>query len=474
MGAADRLDTAWRDEAARIDQEMTTLTQDLTDTRALVEDLQDRLGEEQQTTADLTRRLAASDAAVADLDTRLRASTALVEQHAATIAQQAVTIDQQRARIVELEAHECAPTEPFIPGVTRPQSTAIGDPITNVGRQGHPLVAHAGSYTIAGSDNPLRPTVFIGVDFDKIVTVQSGYVDFDLCRFRGTNATTDTGLIDTRAAGVKRVRVRRSEFDPGQAGAHWWINGVIGHHIEVEQSIFRRVVDAGNFYNNHSDELAVIARDNVVEWLFHAYNPTKGIVHPSDVETHNDTWHIQGSRGFLIENNVSTGLVFQADGKTLPATPARQGQPWQGLAGNFVMAQHNVRPVGDGIVINNRFGGHQNGIVARTRDYDKGAPTPWTLEAWGNVVTDLAHRWYSTTSRDAHNVLGGKWYGARFDNQVSHKGKGGTVRQWRTDHVEYLPGISTYDTTDLIDPARRGKDVPGRSDSFAGGKQPPA
>lgn len=379
-----------------------------------------------------------------------------------------------RAEVLLLRAQSEAAAEYFVLGETMPQSTTVGDRITNVGARPASRQRYSGSYTVDGSTNQDRPLVIQGVALERVLTIRSGFVDVLDCTSTLTapGPTTDSALIDCRASGVRRVRVDRCDFDPGEEFASPWLNAVIGHHMTVTRCRARRVVDFAGSYNTHATAVDNIFAGNLMEWHAYFSDAKAGVVHPSDVRTHNDGFQHQGGSGFRMVGNRLRGYVFLKDGKTLP--PDQGTVPYRHLAHQAVMIQQNLHrstPINP-VVIQNWFEGYQHGIVARTSDLDRGAGVAYMLEAWGNRFRNDDQRWYSTSSTDIYGTAGGRSYPLRLDNLVGLRRPDGSTWQPRTDHVEFLSGVGTYEDSDQVRPPRRGKVVPGRRDNFAGGKAP--
>lgn len=382
------------------------------------------------------------------------------------------------ARIAELEAavadleqqirdHVCEGAEEpeFELGVTIPMSTTIGDLITNVGTlDGVARGRYAGPVDIVGSTDPDRPTLIQHANIDRIVRVISGYVDFFNCSFSGSGAAFDSGLLDCRAKDVKRVSVTRCDFDPGEAGASQWLSGAIGHHMTLQCNRFRRVVDYLQSYNTHGPEVDNHFLGNLGEWHAYFYADRAGVVHPSDVRTHNDGIQHQGGRGLEVRGNRLIGKVFLPNGVDLP--PDQGTAPYRHLAGQGVMIQQNVQtstPI-DPIVVDNWIEGYWHPVVSRTREASKGGGAAYDLVFAGNE-TDDDNRYYATSSPDLYGVPGGKPYSLRVDAAVTVNGV-----SYPTDGASRALGEgNVYSSSERVEARRRGRALTVRRDAFTGG-----
>lgn len=364
----------------------------------------------------------------------------------------------------------------FVYGVTMPRSTTIGDSITNVGCYDGVKYPYVGPATIDGSTDPANPLQITSMAIDKLMTVRSGYVHFFNCTFSGSQAKSDTALLDTRPAAVSRVIVERCDFDPGQAGASPWLNAIIGHHTTALRNRARRVIDFFGSYNTHGPITANVLYGNLMEWHAYFYAEEEGIVHPSDVRVHNDGIQHQGGGpgdgydyGIDVVGNRLRGFQYEPDGVTI--APDQPGVPYAELASQGFQCQQNVQT---GTPVNPRFSnnwieGYQHTVVIRTRESWKGGGTPYNAVVEGNTWLDDRRRYYGTAA-DYYGVPGGRPYTVRVDNAVTVNGIA-----FPTDGAERPLGENNryFIGTSVTAPSRRGELVTIRRDNFAGASENP-
>lgn len=352
----------------------------------------------------------------------------------------------------------------FVYGSTMPQSTQIGDPVTNVGVLDSPRLPYTGPAIIDGSTNPLSPTLIVSRNVTKLITIRSGYVSFINCFFSGSGAKSDSALVDCRAKDIGRVWFERCSFDPGEAGASPWLNALIGHHMTVRRCYAQRVVDFVGSYNTHGPVTANVIHGNLMGWHAYFYDANPGVVHPSDVRTHNDGIQHQGGRGLVVRGNRLIGKVFLPDGVTLP--PDQGTVPYRHLAHQAVMIQQNVQtstPINP-VVAENWVEGYQHPFVARTREASKGGGAAYDLVFAGNE-TDDDNRYYATSNPDFYGVPGGKPYSLRVDAAVTVNGV-----SYPTDGApRAIEDGNVYSSSERVAAGRRGKALTVRRDAFTGG-----
>lgn len=354
---------------------------------------------------------------------------------------------------------------------------------------GAPLTLWTGSDIIEGNDAG-QPHRLIESKLFPMPIKTRGKVRFLNCK--GTNLdnvqpTSETALINTQHPDVIDTIIERCELDPGEDGAHWYLNAVSGHHTWIHRSRARRVVDFFGSFNPYAPETANVVTSSVLEWLAYWYSPTAGVVHPSDVRTHNDGIQHQGGGGDAaagrpygldVDGVEFWGLNFWADGVT---PPTDQSFTEQYLAHQGVLTQQNVSK---STPINPRvrrswFHGFQHALVFKTAADASGNPTGTNYNAIvENNTLDDDRRYYGT-SNDFYGVPGGVPFNIRLDRGTTVNGVqyefplpvypgAGATKQ--TSAEQQVGGNNRYFSgTETVGVARRGQPITVRRDNFYGG-----
>lgn len=359
----------------------------------------------------------------------------------------------------------------FVIGTTIPTASNTGALAeTNSTRTVYP-----GPYDITGSTDPQAPLLLEHVIFTRPIRILSGYVrifDFEATNTDLVTPTSESALIYAMGADVLGVELERGTFDPGAAGAHWYLNAVTAHHTTMRRCLVRRVVDMFGSFNINGPITNNVIEGNLLEWLAYWYDPTPGVVHPSDVRTHNDGIQHQGGQGLTVRGNVLNGYVFYPDGVTKPSD---QGTVWEGLAHQGVLTQQNVQKSTaiNPIVEKNWVYGFQHSFVFKTAST---GGTAYDTVFLDNLADD--DRRYYGTSSDYYGVAGGRPYVVRLDSATTLNGveyayplpsyaDGGT----KQSSVEYqVNGNNLYfNDTNTAQSVRRGQPLTVRRDNFTGG-----
>lgn len=354
----------------------------------------------------------------------------------------------------------------FVVGVTPPTTLNAGA-VTGSSR-----VIYTGSTDIHGSNDPEAPLALHSFIFTRPVRVLSGYVWFWDCEFTnldGVVPSSETALLYAMAADVKGVLVERSTFDPGVDGAHWFLDAIEGHHITVRRNVARRVVDFVGSFNIHSTVTDTVVEGNLLESLAYFYNPTPGIVHPSDTRTHNDGLQHQGGQGIVVRGNWFNGIRRHPDG----SLPTDQGTDWEQYADNGVLLQGSVQkgipistPEYPAIISNNWiFGFNQVFPIKTARGGTDGAGA-YDATLLGNRLDDR-RRYQGPSPVDYYGVPGGRPYVVRTGTETTVNGDTSVP----ADGVERV--LSSGDNRYFADSrtsavARRGQLITIRRDAFAG------
>lgn len=114
-------------------------------------------------------------------------------------------------------------------------------------------------------------------------------------------------LIDMRHAAASGT-ITSCHLEPDDATANWE-SGVSGTDFKLYDSVITRTVDAVRINSGSTGKRSanVEIQNNTLGYLAYFRAVAPGIVHPSDVETHNDIVQIEGTDGARILNNEMYG-----------------------------------------------------------------------------------------------------------------------------------------------------------------------
>lgn len=299
-------------------------------------------------------------------------------------------------------------------------------------------------------------------NIDRLLTINSGYVCFVNCKFTSGGATFDTGQVDCRKAAVLGVSFDRCTFDPAKPSPY--LNALIGHHMNVNRCHARRVVDFIGVYNTTAPRVDTFITGNYLESLVYYYDPTVGVVHPSDNRTHNDGIQKQGGIGFTCRGNALHGYVFLPDGSVPNEDPTRAA--YAHLASQGVIIQENVAIGGvyyggEDDVSENFIYGFMHPFSFKTRST---GGAPFGVKHEKNLLMNDDQRYYGSTEL----VPGypGRPYIVRTGSQT-----------WTNDQTDVpmdgqpypASGENRYHTSTAVERAAlRGQLVTVRRDNFPG------
>lgn len=333
------------------------------------------------------------------------------------------------------------PGDTFQLGITEPTALNTGYLPETVSRP-----VYAGVYQgLVGSNDPLQPTIISGQTLTNNLLVASGYVDvFDNDIIGSPTDTRDMGMITCWGPDVKRVRVWRNRFRPQNPHAH--LDAIRGHHFEAVRNDVSYVVDGFGVFNQYQRSASVKIHGNYVHDLVHYYDPTIGVVHPSDTDTHNDGVQVQGGEDIEIIGNSFWGYGKEENGSASPGEFFRSSQG--------IVIQQNVAVASNGafymmnIKANyNWFRGFMHVISAKTRSTNG---TPYDLEWLGNRLMDSNQRTYPgapyhyllrigtqtlvngisyPTTGYTNDTVGGNVFANSLDVEVAYRGQPWYVRR---------------------------------------------
>ncbi|MCW2960636.1 MAG: parallel beta-helix repeat protein [Thermoleophilia bacterium] len=179
------------------------------------------------------------------------------------------------------------------------------------------------------------------------VTIRNSYL-----RGPKNGGTTDTGIIDSVNAGVKRLIIENNTLIAQRPSIY--LDGVKGHDYTARGNKVMNTVDAFGVFNTTGDKVyanVVIDRNYATDLVRFATD------HVHTDGTHNDIVQVQGGRNIRITNNNFRGFLAPGKGNYDAAKPQ---------SGNVIIVQCNVSPVGDIIIENNLItGGMAAGIFLR-------------------------------------------------------------------------------------------------------------
>lgn len=200
------------------------------------------------------------------------------------------------------------------------------------------------------------------VDLQGRVIVTGKDVTIHNCRIRGARKGSRSfpsmpaqyrPLIDARRS-AGNLKVTSCHIEPDDATANWE-SGISGTDFGLYDTVITRTVDGVRINSGSSGKRAAnVEIDSCIMGFlgyFRAVAP--GIVHPSDVETHCDVIHIEGTSGAVIRNNELYGYWSINWGDESTWKPSR-------ATSDFQVIQFNNRkddPVSDVIVTGNTLYG---------------------------------------------------------------------------------------------------------------------
>lgn len=354
----------------------------------------------------------------------------------------------------------------FVYGVTFPTPENTG------ALQGSPREVWTGAYDIYGSSDPENPTTFLSKIFTRPVKVREGHVRFWDCEFTNLDLvvpTSEEALLTCFYAAVGSVTVERCSFDPGEGGAHWFLNAITGHHLRVRRCFGRRVVDFVGTFNTHATVTDSIIEGNMLESLAY-FVGEYGVIHPSDTRTHNDGIQHQGGQGIIVRGNRLHGLRLHPDG----TPPTDQGTNWEHYADNGVLISGAVQagtpvstPEYPAIVDRNWIYGFNQPFPFKTLNGGTGGAGAFDVTLTGNRLDDQ-RRYQGPSPVDYYGVPGGRPYTVRTGTETTVNGDAtvpadGAERPLTSGDNRYFENPSL-----TLAEARRGQFITIRRDPFAG------
>lgn len=190
-------------------------------------------------------------------------------------------------------------TDTFVSGTTLPT-------LANTGYR-YPLDAWSGTTGTFTMSTP--GAVYDRIDFGSTwIDVKAANVTIRDCKFRNTKANPSRrGMIVADDAAVVNLRIEFCEFvnapgtnkTPGMTAA-------TGHDFTFKRNNVRHFSDCVNTRVrsvNIDGNVNVSILDNYLTDLSWWYDPTEGVVHPSDTKTHNDCIQHEGGQGLTVKGN---------------------------------------------------------------------------------------------------------------------------------------------------------------------------
>lgn len=235
----------------------------------------------------------------------------------------------------------------LVPGVDKPTYNTVGCPPEII-----PFLSDVTSPTIITTDN----TVLDGYNFLNTVDIRADNVKITRSIAQGPFSTPadGSGLIACSNIACSNALIEDVTISP--RFAHWnWDSGIVGHDYTARRVLVRNTTDGMNVFNlplwnatGTPYQSGVTIEMCLIERLALWNALSNGVVHPGDIQTHNDGIQHQGGLGTVIRGNVligkyarqyahwvmtSTGtaeasLVPPYTGVALQTLPA--GQPWYG------------------------------------------------------------------------------------------------------------------------------------------------
>lgn len=264
------------------------------------------------------------------------------------------------------------PRDDLVLGVDKPTTTntgvLAGVARTNVGTSGQNL-------TYATDDQVITNTTF-----NCRVSVTGRNVKFKNCMFTGyIDPSSAFGLVQCTNANVRNLYFEDCTFKP--AFPHWNWNGIVGHDFYAKRCQFQYCQDGIQvqfsaatwpFQTGTRIEQCLIFD---MAW-YTAASP--GIVHPADMETHNDCIQQMQGGGTIIRGNVLSGWFAKQVGHWIVTDPTTEPYvqiPFNSLASGYpgYGGPFSTRPLpdrGTGTFADGRYNGLR--ISGATADDNQG------------------------------------------------------------------------------------------------------
>ena len=254
---------------------------------------------------------------------------------------------------------------PVVPTRVRPSADNTGVPAGTTLTANYPSGGRL-SVTVAG-------TIIEDQDIYGQVYVAAKDVIIRRCRIRGRAATGNEGLVQTTSASAVNVLVEDCEITPDYPS--YWLTGVLGANYTVRRCNIHRSVDGLGGYNTSApgQPLNILVEDSYIHDLSY-FSPDPN--HPTDNQTHNDGFQIQGGTGAIVRRNYFSSYYATDVGTDNRPRP-------QALS--CILFNNNVGNTGGHTITDNWFyGGYVpiNGIG--TKNVDLG--TMWRNEFNGDTT----------------------------------------------------------------------------------------
>lgn len=269
--------------------------------------------------------------------------------------------------------------------------------IYNAGVTGTPRSNYNGTLT---GGTQASPTKISNVNLNRLVTLNGGYFEFFNVLFAGGPGTFNTGQVDCRPSAHQGALFNRCTFEP--ATRSYYLNNLIGHHMDAYRCVFKRGVDTIGSYNEYASRT-----DNKIRGCLGLSQTRYDVDADHSDGTHNDFVQHQSGLGLDVIGNSVQGYTIYDDGSTPPDPYNRTAQ--------FVLTQQNVAVggtyyLGEVTVSSNWIRGFQQGIVIKTR----------TSGGQAYDVTAVNNRWANADQRD----FGGTYhfYNMRADGATTFNG----------------------------------------------------
>ena len=193
------------------------------------------------------------------------------------------------------------PDPEFVVGTTMPTRALNGPRISLDTFSG----TGAGNIHYVSGNNKVYEGINFGTTLIKFTGTCTGTIFRD-CKWTITknNLGRDATVIDMRSASVTNTLIEFCDFDQTAQG-NPGMTGVMGSDFAIKRSNIRNFTDLIGVYmptssGGNLDVLIEACHLGAMAWY---WNPTSGIVHPSDTKTHNDLVQNQGGYGMIVRGN---------------------------------------------------------------------------------------------------------------------------------------------------------------------------
>lgn len=253
-------------------------------------------------------------------------------------------------------------------GITPPVDTFVhGEtiPTTANATYRYPLTPFTGTTGTLVISTP--GTTYERVDFGSTwIDIRAADVTIRDCKFRNTKANPSRrGMIVADDGAAVRLKVEHTQFinAPGTNQTPG-MTAITGHDFIAKRISVRHFSDGINTRvrsTNIDGQLNVEIIDSWISDLSWWYNPTSGIVHPSDTKTHNDCIQSEGGQGLKIKG-CYLRAVYSTSVGTLYTT-GQSGDPRYDIVdGGGAYPNHDGGSLA-AIMVNSDRGIHFNGEI---------------------------------------------------------------------------------------------------------------